>query len=110
MLCLGYVAVDGVLTCVLCACAQVTKDEYDEFFKQTFSEFLEPLTYSHFNVEGTIEFSAMLFVPGMAPFQQEVLSFESWLCWGHTYVEGFTFCDAPAFLASMLLGNRATQP
>lgn len=52
---------------------QVKKEEYDDFFKQTFNEFLEPLSYAHFNVEGTIEFSAMLFVPGMAPFQQEVL-------------------------------------
>lgn len=51
---------------------QVGKDEYDAFFKQTFKEFLEPLTHSHFNVEGTIEFTAMLFVPGMAPFEQQV--------------------------------------
>ena len=48
------------------------KEEYDEFFKQTFQEFLEPLTYTHFNVEGTMEFSALLFIPGMAPFQPEV--------------------------------------
>lgn len=48
------------------------KDEYDAFFKATFKEFLEPLTTSHFNVEGTIEFTAMLFVPGMAPFEQQV--------------------------------------
>lgn len=51
---------------------QVAKDEYDAFFKQTFKEFLEPLAHSHFNVEGTIEFTAMLFVPGMAPFEQQV--------------------------------------
>ncbi|KAK9820290.1 hypothetical protein WJX72_008653 [[Myrmecia] bisecta] len=50
---------------------EVTKDEYDQFFKLTFKEFLEPLGVSHFNVEGTIEFSAMLFVPGMAPFEQQ---------------------------------------
>ena len=51
---------------------QVAKDEYDAFFKQTFKEFLEPLALAHFNVEGTIEFTAMLFVPGMAPFEQQV--------------------------------------
>lgn len=50
---------------------EVGKDEYDAFFKATFKEFLEPLTTSHFNVEGTIEFTAMLFVPGMAPFEQQ---------------------------------------
>ena len=46
--------------------------EYDEFFKLTFKEFLEPLATAHFNVEGTIEFRALLFVPGMAPFEQSV--------------------------------------
>lgn len=51
---------------------QVKQEEYDAFFKQTFKEFLEPLAHSHFNVEGTIEFTAMLFVPGMAPFEQQV--------------------------------------
>jgi HSP90 family molecular chaperone len=51
---------------------QVKKDEYDEFFKLTFKEFLEPLATAHFNVEGTIEFRALMFVPGMAPFEQQV--------------------------------------
>jgi hypothetical protein len=31
-------------------------------------EFLDPLAVSHFNVEGTIEFSAMLFTPGGPPY------------------------------------------
>ena len=51
---------------------QVEKAEYDEFFKLTFKEFLDPLALAHFNVEGTLEFRAMLFVPGMAPFDQQV--------------------------------------
>ena len=51
---------------------QVKKEEYDEFFKLTFKEFLEPLATAHFNVEGTIEFRALMFVPGMAPFEQQV--------------------------------------
>ena len=50
---------------------QVTDEEYTDFFKQTFKEFLAPLGTSHFNVEGTIEFSAILFVPGMAPFERQ---------------------------------------
>ena len=54
------------------ACLQIEQAEYDAFFKTTFREFLEPLAQNHFNVEGTIEFSALLFVPGMAPFEQQV--------------------------------------
>ncbi len=36
----------------------------------TFGEFLDPLAHVHFNVEGTIEFSSILYLPGMAPFEQ----------------------------------------
>ncbi|GFH18619.1 HATPase_c domain-containing protein, partial [Haematococcus lacustris] len=49
----------------------VPAEAYNDFFKQTFSEFLDPLAHVHFNVEGTIEFSAILYVPGMAPFDQQ---------------------------------------
>lgn len=49
----------------------VAPEEYNAFFKNTFREFIDPLAYSHFNVEGTIEFSGLLFVPGMPPFDQQ---------------------------------------
>lgn len=49
----------------------VTKEEYASFFKSTFREFLDPLDQIHFNVEGTIEFSSLLYIPGMAPFDQQ---------------------------------------
>lgn len=50
----------------------MSEDEYNSFFKTTFKEFLDPAAHSHFNVEGTIEFSALLYVPGMAPFEEQV--------------------------------------
>jgi len=46
------------------------KSDYDGFFKTTFKEFMDPLAYNHFNVEGTYEFSGIVFIPGMAPFDQ----------------------------------------
>ncbi|GAQ77691.1 molecular chaperone HtpG [Klebsormidium nitens] len=49
----------------------VEKKDYDEFFKSTFKEFMEPAAYSHFKTEGEIEFTSLLFVPGMPPFTQE---------------------------------------
>jgi heat shock protein beta len=49
----------------------VSEGDYAEFFKAAFGEFLDPLAHVHFNVEGTIEFSSVLFVPGMAPFDQQ---------------------------------------
>mmetsp|Transcript_17765 Transcript_17765/g.57471 ORF Transcript_17765/g.57471 Transcript_17765/m.57471 type:complete len:774 (+) Transcript_17765:76-2397(+) len=51
--------------------SEVSKEDYNEFFKGTFKEFLDPLAYNHFNVEGTIEFKGILYCPGMAPFEQD---------------------------------------
>lgn len=58
--------------------AQVTEEEYNSFFKATFKEFLEPAAHTHFNVEGTIEFSALLYIPGMAPFEEQARSCSPW--------------------------------
>ena len=58
----------------------MSQEEYNTFFTTTFREFLEPLAQTHFTVEGTIEFSALLFVPGMAPFEQQVLYFPHMTC------------------------------
>jgi len=49
----------------------VQPESYNEFFKSTFKEFLDPLASSHFAVEGDIEFRSILYVPGMAPFEQQ---------------------------------------
>lgn len=51
--------------------SDVTKEEYNQFFKTTFREFLDPLAHNHFSVEGTIEFKGLIYVPGMAPFDQQ---------------------------------------
>ncbi|XP_027337703.1 endoplasmin-like [Abrus precatorius] len=48
---------------------EVQKDEYmyNEFYKKTFNEFLEPLSYTHFTAEGEVEFRSILYFPGMGP-------------------------------------------
>ena len=50
---------------------EVERSEYNTFFKTSFKEFLDPLSVAHFSVEGTIEFTALLYVPSMAPFEQQ---------------------------------------
>jgi len=50
---------------------EVEKEEYNGFFKATFKEFMDPLAYNHFNVEGTYEFSGIVYIPGMAPFDMQ---------------------------------------
>ncbi|KAL5179453.1 Heat shock protein 90-5, chloroplastic [Glycine soja] len=50
---------------------EVEKEEYNEFYKKTFSEFLEPLAHTHFTTEGEVEFRSILYVPGMGPLNNE---------------------------------------
>ncbi|ERN05767.1 heat shock protein 90-5, chloroplastic [Amborella trichopoda] len=50
---------------------EVEKDEYFEFYKKAFNEFLDPLAYTHFTTEGEVEFRSVLYIPGMAPLNNE---------------------------------------
>ncbi|KAJ4851538.1 hypothetical protein Tsubulata_024731 [Turnera subulata] len=46
---------------------EVSTEEYNEFYKKTFNEYLEPLASSHFTTEGEVEFRSVLYVPSIAP-------------------------------------------
>ncbi|XP_058070649.1 heat shock protein 90-6, mitochondrial [Magnolia sinica] len=49
----------------------VSTEEYNEFYKKTFNEYLDPLASSHFTTEGEVEFRSVLFVPAMTPMGRE---------------------------------------
>ncbi len=48
--------------------ADVSDDEYKDFYKHISHDFEEPLAWVHNRVEGTNEYSALLFVPKRAPW------------------------------------------
>ncbi len=48
--------------------ADVTEDEYKEFYKHLSHDFADPLTWSHNRVEGKREYTSLLYIPGAAPF------------------------------------------
>lgn len=50
---------------------EVEKEQYWEFYKNTFNEFLDPMAYTHFGTEGEVEFRSVLYIPGMAPLNNE---------------------------------------
>ncbi|MEN3275267.1 MAG: molecular chaperone HtpG [Massilia sp.] len=48
--------------------SEVTKEQYDEFYKHVSHDFQEPLAYTHNRVEGRSEYTQLLYVPSHAPF------------------------------------------
>ncbi|MDQ1034330.1 molecular chaperone HtpG [Streptomyces sp. V3I8] len=48
--------------------AEVTQDEYNEFYKQISHDWLDPAETVHMRAEGTFEYEALLFIPSQAPF------------------------------------------
>jgi molecular chaperone HtpG len=48
--------------------SEVTKEEYEEFYKHVAHDFEAPLAYVHARVEGKQEYTQLLYVPARAPF------------------------------------------
>jgi molecular chaperone HtpG len=48
--------------------SEVKDEEYQEFYKHVAHDFENPLTWSHNKVEGKLEYTSLLYVPGRAPF------------------------------------------
>ncbi len=46
----------------------VTEEEYNQFYREKFYDFTEPLRVIHSSAEGTVSFKALLFIPGKAPY------------------------------------------
>jgi molecular chaperone HtpG len=49
--------------------SEVTEETYTEFYRHVAHAFDTPWTTLHWRAEGTLDFSALLFIPGMKPFQ-----------------------------------------
>ncbi|KAJ1613703.1 heat shock protein 90 [Cryptosporidium canis] len=47
---------------------EITKEEYDGFYKSITHDYSEPLRHLHFSAEGEIEFKSLLFIPSHPPF------------------------------------------
>lgn len=48
--------------------SEVSDDEYKAFYKHVAHDFSDPLTWSHNKVEGKLEYTSLLYIPGRAPF------------------------------------------
>jgi heat shock protein beta len=46
-----------------------TEADYTEFYKQTFNAYDVPVAHAHFNVEGNVDFKALLYLPSEVPYE-----------------------------------------
>jgi molecular chaperone HtpG len=46
----------------------ISKEHYDDFYKQISHDHEAPLAYTHNRVEGSTEYTQLLYIPGTAPF------------------------------------------
>ncbi|MHB0696958.1 molecular chaperone HtpG, partial [Roseomonas mucosa] len=49
--------------------SEVTEEQYTEFYRHVAHAFDQPWATLHWRAEGTLDYSALLFIPGMKPFQ-----------------------------------------
>src|SRR6201996_2467003 len=48
--------------------SEISDDEYRDFYQHLSGDFSEPLTWLHSKIEGTYEYTLLLFIPGAAPY------------------------------------------
>lgn len=48
--------------------SEVSQEEYNEFYKTDFHDFTDPARTISVHAEGTLEYDALLFIPGRAPY------------------------------------------
>lgn len=56
--------------------SDIKPEEYKEFFQHQFYEWEDPLEIFHTRVEGAVDYTALLFIPGKAPFNLYYADYE----------------------------------
>lgn len=70
--------------------SDVTKEEMNEFYKNKFYDYLDPLDYYQYSVEGNITYTALLFIPKKAPYDLYSNKYEKGL---QLYTKGVFIMD-----------------
>jgi molecular chaperone HtpG len=56
--------------------SELEDDDYIQFYKHVSGDWQDPLTWLHVKIEGTVQFSAILFVPRKRPWELDRLDFK----------------------------------
>ena len=68
----------------------VTDEEYNEFYQQKFNDYNDPLTHLIFNIEGNINYTALLYIPSHVPYDLYTTNYEKGL---QLYTKGVFIMD-----------------
>lgn len=68
----------------------ITNEEYNNFYSDKFFDYKEPLKVIHFNIEGNVNFTAMLYIPSHAPYDYYSKEYEKGL---QLYTNGVLIMD-----------------
>ncbi len=74
---------------------EITQEEYNEFYKDKFNDFSDPLKVIHNSVEGTISYDSLLFIPSQTPMNYYSQDYEKGL---QLYSRGVFIMDKAADL------------
>ena len=58
---------------------KISQEDYNEFYKGSFSDWENPQKVIHYNVEGNVSYTALLYIPGKTPFNFYNTDYESGL-------------------------------
>ncbi len=75
--------------------SDITEEDYNEFYKDKFYDFTDPAKVIHTDVEGVVSYTALLFIPGQAPFNYYTKDYEKGL---QLYSSGVLIMDKCADL------------
>lgn len=70
--------------------ADISKEEYDAFYKEMFYDGEAPLRTLHFSMEGAVDFKALLFIPSKTPYNYYSRDYEKGL---RLYTNGVLITD-----------------
>ncbi|MBK5253894.1 MAG: molecular chaperone HtpG [Peptostreptococcaceae bacterium] len=75
--------------------SEITDEEYNEFYKEKFFDWTDPLKVISTNVEGVISYNALLFIPGQVPYNYYSKEYQKGL---QLYSSGVSIMDKCADL------------
>ena len=75
--------------------SEISDEDYNQFYKEKFFDFTDPLKVMHNSVEGVVSYTSLLFIPGKAPYNFYTRDYEKGL---QLYSSGVLIMDKCADL------------